>query len=46
MNYNEWEATVPATTKLQAFAEDATGNIEPKPHVFAPTNTSPKTSSL
>jgi len=34
-NFAEWEASVPVTTELQAFAEDATGNIEPKPHVLA-----------
>ena len=36
-NFAEWETTVPAAkagAKLQAFAEDATGNIEPRPHVL------------
>ena len=35
-NFAEWEATVPAAaeTKLQVFAEDAAGNIEPRPHVL------------
>jgi len=35
-NFIEWEATVPAAqaqNDLRAFAEDATGNIEPKPHL-------------
>ena len=34
-NFAEWEALVPAETKLQAFAEDAAGNIEPRPHILA-----------
>ena len=37
-NFAEWDAIVPASaaeTKLQAFAEDAAGNIEPRPHVLA-----------
>jgi hypothetical protein len=37
-NFAEWEATVPATQagpELRAFAEDAAGNVEVKPHVVA-----------
>jgi hypothetical protein len=37
-NFAEWEATVPARlakTELRAFAEDAAGNIEPKPNVIS-----------
>lgn len=33
-NFAEWEATVPTTAELHAFGEDASGNIEPKPHVL------------
>jgi hypothetical protein len=33
-NFAEWEATVPTTAELRAFGEDASGNIEPKPHVL------------
>ncbi len=36
-NFAEWEAVVPAAlagTELKAFAEDAAGNVEPKPHVI------------
>ena len=33
-NFAEWEASVPTTAELQAFGEDASGNIEPKPHVL------------
>ena len=36
-NYSEWEVILPSTAgadrKLQAQAEDAAGNIEPRPHV-------------
>ena len=37
-NFAEWEATVPVVkvgAKLQAFAEDSAGNVEPRPHVLA-----------
>ena len=41
-NFAEWEATIKATpsgkTELKAFAEDAAGNIETKPHVVALVN--------
>jgi hypothetical protein len=33
-NFAEWEASVPTATELRTFAEDAVGNIEPKPHVL------------
>jgi hypothetical protein len=35
-NFAEWEATVPAGSagaELRAFAEDVSGNVEPRPHV-------------
>ena len=37
-NFAEWEATVPASlgkAELRAFAEDAAGNVEPRPHIVA-----------
>ncbi|HYR58041.1 MAG TPA: right-handed parallel beta-helix repeat-containing protein, partial [Chthoniobacteraceae bacterium] len=37
-NFAEWEAIVPAAaarTELKASAEDAAGNVEPRPHVLA-----------
>ena len=37
-NFAEWEAPVPVAkvgAKLQAFAEDSAGNVEPRPHVLA-----------
>ena len=37
-NFAEWEVTLTRTeagTKLTAHAEDAAGNVEPKPHVLA-----------
>jgi hypothetical protein len=36
-NFAEWEVTLEASgkTRLQAHAEDAAGNIEPRPHVIA-----------
>ena len=33
-NFAEWEATVPTAAGLQAFGEDAAGNVEPRPHVI------------
>ena len=33
-NFAEWEATVPTAVGLQAFGEDAAGNVEPRPHVI------------
>ncbi|MEA3211762.1 MAG: hypothetical protein QOE70_4819 [Chthoniobacter sp.] len=33
-NFGEWEMTVPAAEReLKAFAEDAAGNVEPRPHL-------------
>ncbi len=43
-NFAEWEASVSAAESLQAFGEDAAGNLEPKPHVLAlrkPASTAP-----
>lgn len=40
-NFAEWEVIVPAalaSTELRAFAEDAAGNIEPRPHVVSLAN--------
>ena len=34
-NFTEWEATVDMGGEVRAFAEDAAGNIEPRPHVVA-----------
>jgi hypothetical protein len=33
-NFAEWEVSVPTNAELRAFGEDASGNIEPKPHVL------------
>jgi hypothetical protein len=37
-NFAEWEVTLaaPAGTPLRAHAEDAAGNVEPRPHVVGP----------
>ena len=32
-NFTEWEIELPATPRLSAHAEDAVGNVEPRPHV-------------
>jgi hypothetical protein len=35
-NFAEWEITLPANTKtIRAYAEDAAGNVEKRPHVIA-----------
>jgi len=34
-NFAQWEATVPGPSKLEAFAEDVAGNVEPKAHILA-----------
>ncbi len=34
-NHAEWEVTVPAAEKVTAHAEDASGNVEKRPHVVA-----------
>jgi hypothetical protein len=36
-NFSEWEVTIPAAkagARLEAHAEDAAGNIEPRPHIL------------
>lgn len=33
-NFAEWEATLPSTRELRAYAIDAAGNREPTPHVM------------
>ena len=34
-NFAEWEAMVDMGSEVRAFAEDAAGNVEPRPHVVA-----------
>ena len=35
-NFAEWEAVVDAGGSVSAHAEDAAGNVEPRPHVVVP----------